>query len=257
MTTYSGPKLPCTSPAWWTEASPVALPMASGLELQAGKRAVVGHRLQQRSPGHVLADQERVVVDHARVDDPGGAERRHPGRRAGLGREPVPLGRVPRPAPAQQPHYHFRARTAPATENGPVPGMPEIRPAQPVSADPVGVLGAQRGDVRHGSTPRRGRERQHEWFVPYALCAVIVEPNRDRLLAGQRRVRRVGQRGERAGNRALGPVRRGLGGTTRAPCLAVEVCLAPGRGRIPRRNRAQPRLPERYIRATRLVKMEG
>ncbi len=33
--------------------------------------------------------------------------------------------------------------------------------------------------------------------------------------------------------------------------------LARGRGRIPRRNRAQPRLPERYIRATRLSRDGG
>ena len=37
MTTYSGPKLPCTSPAWWTEASPVALPMASASSSRPGK----------------------------------------------------------------------------------------------------------------------------------------------------------------------------------------------------------------------------
>jgi len=35
------------------------------------------------------------------------------------------------------------------------------------------------------------------------------------------------------------------------------VYLARGRGRIPRRNRAQPRLPERYIRATRLSRDGG
>ena len=27
----SGPKLPCTSPAWWMAASPVAAPMASAV----------------------------------------------------------------------------------------------------------------------------------------------------------------------------------------------------------------------------------
>ena len=62
----------------------------------------------------------------------------------------------------------------------------------------------------------------------------------------------------RTGRKAVagtGPA--GMGGATRDLCLALEVYLASGRGRIPRRNRAQPRLPERYIRATRLVKMEG
>jgi hypothetical protein len=29
MTRYSGPKFPCTRPAWCTEASPVAIPMAT------------------------------------------------------------------------------------------------------------------------------------------------------------------------------------------------------------------------------------
>ena len=28
-TTYWGPNSPCTSPAWWTAASPVAMPIAS------------------------------------------------------------------------------------------------------------------------------------------------------------------------------------------------------------------------------------
>ncbi len=99
-----------------------------GLELQAGKRAVVGDGLQQRSPGHVLADQERVVVHHARVDDPGGAERRHPGRRAGLGREPVPLGRVRVQLPRSSRTATSGPDTALARKTGPLPGMPEIRP---------------------------------------------------------------------------------------------------------------------------------
>jgi hypothetical protein len=44
---------------------------------------------------------------------------------------------------------------------------------------------------------------------------------------------------------------------TRTKVATRYVYLTPGRDRIPRRNRAQPSLPERYIRATRRRKMEG
>jgi hypothetical protein len=43
-------------------------------------------------------------------------------------------------------------------------------------------------------------------------------------------------------------------GKTPARRLPYCVCSARKRDRIPRRNRAQPRLPERYTRATRRTK---
>ena len=151
--TCSGPKLPCTSPAWCTAASPVALPDGQRVQLQAAEPAAVGHRLEQRAAGHVLADQVGVVLVGAEVHDPGGAERRHPPGRAGLGGEPVPRRRIVRPGPAQQPDRQLRAVRPGRQVERPGAGQPRDAPVEAVPADPVRIFGSERSDFGHRPAP--------------------------------------------------------------------------------------------------------
>ncbi len=173
MTTYSGPKLPCTSPAWWTEARPVALPMASASSSAPRSGPPSETSFQQRPARHVLADQVGVVCRRRphraiRAAQNGGTRRPpRPRRRTG------PVGRrVPRPA-----------RRAAA---GPPPRCPsgaghEERArsrACPRSARPAGTGRPARGrSARSGvtlgtvSSAWPGMSGTDEWFVPYALCA--------------------------------------------------------------------------------------
>src|SRR6266536_1370998 len=230
----------------WRSSRPgraAALAVRSGPACPAGpcrwpRTASPAPRRACPRPGHELADQVGPAVLQPGIQDPGGAERRYPAGRPRFRREPVPGGAVGRPLAGEQGDGNPVAVGRPAEVRGGA-RRPEDAPGQPVAPDALGIVGTQWRDLRHASSPR-GPAWQDVRFVPYALCAGVLCRS-SKFLAGEA-LRYASSRGQTVSRRRHEP-----------PAAACYVWPAPGRDRIRRRNRAQLRRPERYIRARRMT----
>ncbi len=154
----SGPNCPCTSPAWWIEAIPVAQPIASARTSGPASGPSGLDHLGQRRPGDELGDQVGLAALDTGVEDAGHTERRNVAGDPGLRDEPVPGGRVVRPAGTRKGRQHRLAVHALGQEDV----LPRhVRPGEvvhparePVAADATGIAWPQGGDVGHPASSR-------------------------------------------------------------------------------------------------------
>jgi hypothetical protein len=154
-------------------------------------------------------------------------------------------------------------RTCSVAANSPM-RLPPVKPAECVaSLTPVPMTAKPGGS--HRNTEQRMRCRTHGHTSP-DWCAYPCGGGRSKEVDMPVHFASGGTRIHRGSHPAIAaapaPGRRGNGDAmhvtpSSARHLRCCVCPASKRDRIPRRNRAQPRLPERYTRAMRRTKFGG